>query len=153
MSATNLAMSVETIAVENLKVLVAATDMSLTPSERIVADRLHSEGAAVYRTGWPDFLVVRADGRIEFVEVKSGGDQLSAAQRAVLTLLSILAPCYVERDGRCILVEPEETVNAHLGSPKANAGRIGGASTSPAKTAAAKVNGARGGRPRKAVAP
>ena len=72
MSATNLAMSVETIAVENLKVLVVATEMSLTPSERIVADRLHSEGAAVYRTGWPDFLVVRADGRIEFVEVKSG---------------------------------------------------------------------------------
>jgi hypothetical protein len=35
---------------------------------------------------------------------------------------------------------------------KADAGRIGGASTSPAKTAAAKVNGARGGRPRKVVA-
>ena len=38
------------------------------------------------------------------------------------------------------------------GSVKADAGRIGGESTSPAKTAAAKVNGARGGRPRKAVA-
>jgi len=49
-----------------------------------------------------------------------------------------------------VQVKPKQKTQAPLRSPKDDAGRIGGASTSPAKTAAAKVNGARGGRPRKA---
>jgi hypothetical protein len=67
-----------------------------------------------------------------------------------------------EKIEAAVQVEPVEGPRAEpKAKPKASSsrwaeygrggGRVGGIKTSPAKVAAAKVNGARGGRPRKAV--
>jgi hypothetical protein len=59
----------------------------MTDSEEIVARDLVAQGARIYHTGWPDFLVLFPDGRIKCVEVKSEQDTVKADQNAVHEIL------------------------------------------------------------------
>jgi Holliday junction resolvase len=42
----------------------------MTETERFVMDRLHEKGFKVLTRGWPDFLAIRDDGVVLFIEVK-----------------------------------------------------------------------------------
>lgn len=58
----------------------------MTRTEKYVYERLIKEGYEVLHTGCPDFLCYK-DGKISFIEVKSGGDITTEDQDRFLALL------------------------------------------------------------------
>ena len=95
-------------------------------------------------------------GCVSFQLGRACGHQVCRGLRqAAATVEPVVAPVSVKRS-TVVVAEKQPKAN-----PKASAsrwaeygrrgGRVGGASASPAKAAAAKVNGARGGRPKVGV--
>ena len=59
-----------------------------------------SKGYTVLRRGWPDFALMKEDGLLFCVEVKSGILSLSKEQENMIEFLALGGiPCYVSRDG------------------------------------------------------
>ncbi len=53
------------------------------------------KGWNVLRSGWPDFLIYKAD-QLAFVEVKDKGDRIRGHQKEMLTILSKFGfKCYI----------------------------------------------------------
>jgi len=48
---------------------------------------MHRRGYRIISKGWPDFILINADGRVRMVEVKSKNDHLKPHQLACLALL------------------------------------------------------------------
>lgn len=60
----------------------------MTKSEKKAKLILESKGYKVYRDGYPDFLTITSDNKLEWIEVKSGLDKISKKQRKIFSILS-----------------------------------------------------------------
>jgi len=67
--------------------------------ERKLAFHLKQEfGCQLLRKGWPDFLVIKPNGKIFCVEVKKSFGHLKEHQEKVIVILKDFGiPCYVQR--------------------------------------------------------
>lgn len=72
-----------------------------------------SKGYTLFRNGWPDFALRRADGSLFCVEVKSYADSLSTEQIHMIEFLALAGiPCYVSSNGEFPdLTKPEINVD------------------------------------------
>lgn len=72
-----------------------------------------TKGYVVFRRGWPDFALMREDGSLFCVEVKSDTDSLSHEQEEMIEFLALGGiPTYVSRNGEFPdLTKPEAKVN------------------------------------------
>jgi len=72
----------------------------MNDSESEFAQVAESKGYTLRRNGWPDFALMRADGSLICVEVKTPGDSLSQEQHDMIEFLSLAGiPCYISRNG------------------------------------------------------
>lgn len=62
----------------------------MTPSEKRAKDILERDGWEVINSGWPDFIAIKKDGTLKFVEVKGHKDRLHGNQLRVHEILRTL---------------------------------------------------------------
>lgn len=76
---------------------VAYASRPTNEAEASFYDMVSSRGIRLYRKGWPDYLILRPDGKFALVEVKrSASHKLRPGQDHFLTLLSKFSvPCYL----------------------------------------------------------
>lgn len=72
----------------------------MNESESVFEVMAKSKGYTILRNGWPDFALMRADGSLFCVEVKSYADSLSLEQVHMIDFLAFAGiPCYVSKNG------------------------------------------------------